>query len=160
APQTVEVVPLGVGDVTLGDFLGNGRQDILTAERGRLSVLLSNGDGTFQAPIDTPLTGVQLFNPNVPQIAVGDFAHTRDLGLAVPTSQIIGTTAHAFISVLRGNGDGTFSLENTVEVGVSGLRAADLTGSGNLDLIGVTRDFSFSPDHLVVLRGNGDGSFQ
>jgi hypothetical protein len=160
APQTALTNSVGLGDLTLGDFLGNGRQDILTVENGKLTVLLSNGDGTFQAPIDTPLSGVPFNNPNVPQIAVGDFAHDGHLGLAVVDTQVVGTSSHDFISVLRGNGDGTFSPESTVDVGVSGLRAADLTGSGNLDLIGVTRDFEFSPDHLIVLRGNGDGTFQ
>jgi hypothetical protein len=158
-PQTVERVPLGVGDVTVGDFLGTGAQDILTVEHGRVSVLLSKGDGTFQAPIDTAISGVEYHHFH--QVAVGDFNHDGKPGLAV--------TASDGIEIFRGNGDGTFSLENTISlgtahvpIGATEVQAADLRGNGQTDLVAVTGDEVFSgPTRDVrVLLGNGDGTFQ
>jgi hypothetical protein len=169
SPQTVETVPLGVGGVALGDFLGNGRQDILTVEHGRVSVLLSNGDGTFQAPVDTPISGVE-FN-HFRQVAVGDFNHDGKPGLAVAASN--------GIEVLRGNGDGTFSLETTISlgtatyvgifpnpvhvpIGATEVRTADLLGNGQTDLVAVTNDdvIPAPTTDVRVLLGNGDGTFQ
>jgi hypothetical protein len=162
APQTVEVVPLGVGDVTLGDFLGNGRQDILTVEHGRVSVLLSNGDGTFQAPVDTPISGVEYTHFH--QVAVGDFNHDGKPGLAV--------AAPNGVEILRGNGDATFSLENTITFGINSfdhsvvgateVQTADLLGNGQTDVVAVTGDNVIpgpTPD-VRLLLGNGDGTFQ
>jgi hypothetical protein len=153
AAQTVQTDPLGVGAVTLADFAGNGRQDILTVRAsGSLSVLLSNGDGTFADPVETPVTGASRLWTNNRGVAVGDFAHDGRPGLAL--------TVNGVVQLLRGNGDGTFSPEATVNVPASAVLAADLTGSGNLDLVAMDRQFSFSSERLSVLRGNGDGTFQ
>jgi hypothetical protein len=169
SPLSVESVPLSVGDVTVGDFLGNGRQDILTVEHGRVSVLLSNGDGTFQAPIDTPIAGVE-FN-HFHQLAVGDFNHDGTPGLAVAASD--------GIEIFRGNGDGTFSLENTINlgtatyvgifpnpvtvpIGATEVVTADVLGNGQTDLVAVTSDERIpnGTKDVRVFLGNGDGTFQ
>jgi hypothetical protein len=163
--QAPEVLQVGgtAGGVALGDFLGNGRQDIvLVRARGTVSVLLNNGDGTFGAPIDTALPKTPF--GDVTSLAVGDFNHDGRDGLAV--------SSDAGVEVLRGNGDGTFALENTIHFGVNSfdhtavgtfqVQTADLRGNGETDLVVVTGDNVIpEPNNDVrVLLGNGDGTFQ
>src|SRR5205085_11797771 len=71
--------------VAVGDFNGDGKMDLVTANVGNagntVSVLLGNGDGTFQPHVDY-LTGSF---PN--SVAVGDFNRDGRKDLAVANSQ-------------------------------------------------------------------------
>ena len=62
------------------------------------------------------------------------------------------------VSVLLGNGDGTFQPQQTFAVGRSprGLAVADLTGDGIPDLVVA----NYNDNTVSVLMGNGDGTFQ
>jgi len=64
APQTI---PLnGAGPVTVADFNGDGKPDLLTLSLNRMVILFGNGDGTFQAPSYIGTAGVNA-------VTVGDF---------------------------------------------------------------------------------------
>jgi hypothetical protein len=130
--QPLAVTPGGSATaVAAGDFNGDGKQDLVLADgrNNTLLVLLGNGNGTFQKPIpflfDTPVTG--LGTP-----VVGDFFGDHKLSLAV-------TTGLGDVSVLRGNGDGTFQaavnyLANFHGTEPSALVAADFNRDGKPDL--------------------------
>jgi len=62
------------------------------------------------------------------------------------------------LSILLGNGDGTFQTATTISAGdgSAGLAAADLNGGGTLDLV-VGNLFD---GNIGVFLGNGDGTFQ
>jgi hypothetical protein len=130
--------------VAVGDFLGNGRDDIAAANTdGTVSMLLSNGNGTFQAP-ERLAVGAR---PEA--IAVGDFN-----GDGRP--DIVTANGNGTVTVLPGNGDGTFGAPITSAVGGSLLAVAveDFNHDGTPDLaVGGTGGLS-------VLRGNGDGTLQ
>src|SRR5207302_8630941 len=67
-------VPLSVA---VGDFNGDGHLDLAVASGGGVSVLLGNGDGSFQTARNFPAgTGPQ-------SVAVGDFDGDGHLDLAV-----------------------------------------------------------------------------
>src|SRR5207302_39262 len=84
--------------VAVGDFNGDGRLDLATAnfDSNDVSVLLGNGDGTFQAA----LTFAAGSGPS--SVAAGDFNGDGKLDLAVASR------GSSLVSVLLGNGDGTF----------------------------------------------------
>src|SRR6266513_1526358 len=90
--------------VAVGDFNGDGKLDLASANVGSstVSILLNNGNGTF-APAVSYTTNT---NPNFPTgpnfIAVGDFNRDGKLDLAT-ADYSLGT-----VSILIGNGDGTF----------------------------------------------------
>ena len=68
-----------------------------------VSILLGNGDGTFQPHVDYA-TGVGAYS-----VAVGDFNGDGKLDLAISNEDCPGANCvPASISILLGNGDGTF----------------------------------------------------
>src|SRR5207245_3543929 len=109
---------------------------------------LGNGDGTFQAArsVYFGVNGARLW-----YIAVGDFNGDGKLDLAVTDN------ANNTVSVLLGNGDGTFQAAQTVPVGTNPALVAvgDFNGDGKPDLA-VSNVVS---NTVSVLLGNGDGTF-
>ena len=95
------------------------------------------------------------FDPNYNSIAAADVNGDGIVDLVIATGAGIGT--------LLGNGDGTFRIGPTSNVGNNGglaLVPTDLNGDGKIDII--TRgDAGFSgPVGIVVSFGSGDGTFQ
>src|SRR3989442_1196668 len=132
-----------------GDFNGDGKPDLVITNYGdnSVSVLLGNGDGTFQAARTFPV-GI---HPGL--VAVGDFNgdRTPELGVANVDSNTF--------SVLLGNGDGTFQAAKTFSsVGSHPYFVAvgDFNRDGKPDLV-ITNHLDTT---VSVLLGNGDGTFQ
>ncbi len=96
----------GNAAIAVGDFTGNGRLDLAVANQGdgTVSVLLGNGDGTFQPPV-TYAVGSSLDS-----IVAGDFTGDGRLDLAVGVENYnsVTNTYASEVSMLLGNGDGTF----------------------------------------------------
>jgi hypothetical protein len=140
----------GPRSVAVGDFNGDGKPDLAVANSdfisgiGSISVLLGNGDGTFQAAVNYASGS----GPN--SVAVGDFNGDGKLDLAVTTS--------SSISVLLGNGDGTFQAAVHYAAGSGPVFVAvgDLNGDGKSDLAVANS----SSNNVSVLLGDGDGTFQ
>ena len=140
--------------VVVGDFNGDGKLDLAVPNFGGIflpadiSVLLGNGDGTFQAATSVPLGG----RYPCTWLAVGDFNKDGKLDLAATSG-----SANNQVDVLLGNGDGTFQtpVPYAAGTGSSWIAAADFNGDGKLDL--VTTDYNTGA--ILVLLGNGDGTF-
>lgn len=138
--------------VVTGDFNGDGNLDIASAgsgSTGSVSVLLGNGDGTFQKPINTPVGAYPL------QMAAGDFNHDGNLDLVVSNNSTV-TNADQ-LSILLGNGDGTFRDAQDIPLtSVAGnIVVADFNNDGNLDIATVQQVTSA----VSIFFGKGDGTF-
>jgi len=139
--------------IVAADFNGDGNLDLAVANdlSPYLTILLGNGDGTFRYGPQSPKT------PSFEQtVMVGDFNgdHIPDI-LALSTSNPC-----MCISVLLGNGDGTFQDAITTEptFAVQAVGVGDFNGDGQLDLA-TAGTFGFGSG-VNILLGNGDGTFR
>jgi chitobiase/beta-hexosaminidase-like protein/VCBS repeat protein/List-Bact-rpt repeat protein/FG-GAP repeat protein len=166
-PTTVPAADYFTGDspssVAVGDFNGDGRPDLAVANlySNNVSVLLNNGNGTFQAAVNYPVGGCR--GPEQPysypaSVAAADI--TRD-GLL---DLVVANTGCATVSVLRGTGDGKFQLVGEFSAGIrpAFVVVADLNRDGKQDLAVANDFFSQGSEfgNVSVLLGNGDGTFQ
>src|SRR5262249_31065027 len=144
--------------VAVADLRGDGIQDLVVANSGTpgsgadgsVSVFLGNGDGTFQ-PAQNFSAGAR------PQsVAVGGLRGDGSLDLAVANAG--DSVGHGEgVSVLLGNGDGTFGPAQAFGTGKTpdSVAVGDFNGDGHLDLAVANG----SSGTVSVLLGNGDGAF-
>jgi hypothetical protein len=149
--QRVGIFP---NSVVVGDFNKDGTLDaaVTDSASGTVDVLLGNGNGTFKSPLsfatgapaDTTIADYYL--------AAGDFNGDGNLDI------VAANRANNTVSVLLGNGDGTFQTAVTYAVGASGpqsVAVGDFNNDGKLDIVAGNVD-----DHKIsVLLGNGNGTF-
>lgn len=152
--------PVGTNPVgaVAGDFNGDGKPDIavLNAGSNNVSVLLNNGDGTFQ-----PARNFDAGN-SMNAIFVGDFNGDGKLDLALFLQGNAATAANGEIRILLGNGDGTFqpAVVTALTVGAMTLEVGDFNGDKKTDLILANDDPTTLAITLEFLAGKGDGTFQ
>ena len=148
-PQTRYSVESLPSSVAIGDLNGDGVLDLAVANESStdddVSILLGNGDGTFQLQVPSYLVG------STPQaVAVGDF--NGDAKLDVITAN----EGEADVSLLLGKGDGTFRDQVTFPVASSALAldVADFNHDGHLDVVVITR----GTPGVNILLGDGAGA--
>lgn len=175
----------------LGDINGDGKADLVFTDATSPNTVyftsLSNGDGTFQAPVPNLFpqiapaadfdTGLTLAGQQITNLTKGGHA-----GLIFTFNETAGTsfggpavnTYNQGFIVLPGNGDGTFgspvitstyssntapTISNPPQI----VAVADVNGDGNPDLI-VNTTLSYNVNggtsELQVYLGNGDGTFK
>jgi hypothetical protein len=146
-PQDPSAGTVPVNAVQVADFQGNGTLDILGDDR----LLLGKGDGTFKDPVQLPLGPFA-----ASAVIAGDF--TSDGKADVVTSNLGSSTGSPTLTLLAGNGDGTFQPARTVKLGetANALAVGDFRGNGTLDLVLAS---NLGANTLTLLPGNGDGTF-
>jgi len=148
--ETRQISPLARTPISiaLADFDHDGRVDLATAcfWTNQVAVLLGNGNGTFQVPVYYPVG-------RAPEsVVVADLNHDGNPDLAVSGEG----TSTGIISILLGNGDGTFrsAPDAVLDADPSSVAVGDFNGDHIPDLIVVDTPY------ISVLLGNGDGTFQ
>ncbi len=148
--------------VALADVNGDGKLDVITAnqDENTASVMLGNGDGTFRqamsysvgySPIAVAVAN--LHNDGKPDLVVLNRCSSSSCDSA------------GSVSILRGNGDGSFGGVTTYAAGFnpSGLAIGDLRGSGNRDIVVANscgRNSACSSGSATILLNDGAGNFQ
>ena len=135
--------------VAVGDLDKDGAIDLAVVPSGdAVAVFFGRGDGTF----DPQLRVLVAAGAGPLSVAIGDFNGDTNLDL------VTANNGRDNVSIVRGNGDGTFQTSQEFPVGVRprGLAVGQLNGDGRLDVaVTNTNDHNFS-----VLLGNGDGTLQ
>jgi len=150
--------PISVGQqpsaIVTSDFNGDGTQDFVVANfaDNTFSLFLGNGDGTFRQATGSPFVLPGAVAGPIAMTA-GDFNSDGNPDLAVVNQ----TTSD--VSILLGNGDGTFTQANGSPVAVGRLPVAIATGDLNNDSHTDLAVVNQTDNSVSVLLGNGDGTF-
>src|SRR5215472_9633262 len=142
--------------INVADVNGDGKLDLIVSGAKNsttyfVATMLGNGDGTFQAPIETDFAG------HIPQnVLLADLNGDGILDLAFASGM--------GVEVLVGKGDGTFLDRGPgttlSEIPLAVVATGDFNKDGKADLVVTVYDlFSTGFDFVVLLPGNGDGSF-
>jgi hypothetical protein len=156
----LETKALASGQVTLTtSLLASGLRTLRAYYAGNVSYSASTSALVSQRVTSIPGNGFQsVVNYGVGSgpslVAIGDFNGDGKADLAV-TNFTSGN-----VSVLLGNGDGTFKPSVNFAVGInpSSVAIGDFNGDGKADL--VVANTANGQGNLSVLLGNGDGTFQ
>ncbi|MEM7037392.1 MAG: FG-GAP-like repeat-containing protein, partial [Bacteroidota bacterium] len=140
-----------------GDFNGDGKTDMVHIKSsGKLSVWMSDGDGTFTVHGNWPATSYNFSYPNnTYNIKVGDFDGD---GL----DDLVHFRSPTALKVFLSKGNGTFAYTPTFTFGSGGTdannhynyRLGDFNGDGRMDLIQFR-----TQNRARTLISHGDGSF-
>jgi VCBS repeat protein len=178
-----------VDTFAVGDISGDGKADLVFADNGIYSApvyftAISNGDGTFQAPVPNvfpqiaPSANFDISNA-VSGLQITSLKKGGNASLIFSFNEIAGGTGvnpyNLGIVVLPGNGNGTFQAPvitatySSTSPPTSAFSpqieaVADLNGDGNADLLvsipgTVVTNFQLQ-NQLEVFLGNGDGTFK
>lgn len=145
--------------VTSGDFNNDTKQDLAVITHNfvpyselannLLEIVLGNGDGTLKILTSPALgNGINGLTNTFYGAASGHFTSSGHIDV------VLANVDTPSVTVLLGNGNGTFTLGNTYAVNEPGniltVEVGVLTSSGHLDII---------TNSGTVLLGNGDGTF-
>jgi Bacterial Ig-like domain (group 3)/FG-GAP-like repeat/FG-GAP repeat len=161
--SVVTYAGVGQGSVAVADVNRDGKPDLVTVAGG-VNVLLGNGDGTFQLFASYNVGGL-----GASSVAIADVNgdHKPDV---VVVNNCGNAACTGLVSILLGNGDGTFQPTKTYGTGGRYSSAAvvlDVNGDHKPDVV-VTSDASngstascnpTDTSVVAVLLGNGDGTF-
>jgi len=140
--------------VMIADVNKDTKRDLIVANggSGNLSIYLGDGKGGFTQAKGSPFPA----GPNPSDIALGDFNSDGNLDVAIANHGV------KLVTVLLGDGQGGFSLAPGSPFSVlsnphpHGIAAADFNGDKKLDLA----VDSWGENKVLVMFGNGDGTFQ
>jgi hypothetical protein len=158
APKVDFAIPTWTQDVTTGDFNGDGKIDLAVSLQDpqlSLAILLGTGTGSFGAPTYYPNTS-GFDSPYVLASDVNNDAK-QDVVIMHEINCFNGPCVPAtVITVMLGNGDGTFQPGRDIDVGTfpTAIAFGDFNRDGIKDLA-----VGGANTELSIMMGVGDGTF-
>jgi uncharacterized protein (UPF0548 family) len=155
--------------VAVADVNGDNSPDLLVSNQcnnstdctnGVVSVLLNNGNGTFQTAVPYSSGGLYSYS-----VAASDLTGNGNNDLLVANYCASNDCPNGAVGMLLNNGDGTFQspvLYPSGGVDEWSVAVADVNGDGIPDLVtaNLSESSSYQNGGVAVLLGNGDGTFQ
>ncbi len=133
--------------VAMGDFDGDGSEDVVSANRGSrdFSVLMNQGNGVLRAAVDYTVDGTPWY------VVTADFDADGDIDIATANQP------NRTVGVFYNRGDGTFGEGVTFSSthGAYSMTVYDLNIDGAPDLLTANQ----STDTVSALINRGDGTF-
>jgi FG-GAP-like repeat/Abnormal spindle-like microcephaly-assoc'd, ASPM-SPD-2-Hydin len=144
----------GAGQILAADLNGDGKLDLIALQSQQNSgsttyeftVMLGNGDGTFQTPVTYPIGSISGSGTTISGILLDDFGSNGKLDVAY--------LENMNMAIVPGNGDGTFDPSKTAIVPGTSLLVVegDYNNDGKLDLAVVYPGFgSVTPPTMSYL---------
>ncbi len=143
--STVSLPQAALSMVT-GDFNGDGKVDIATANSGIITILIGDGTGNFSA------TTIPADSWGAHFIVKGDFNGDGNTDLAYASY-----AGSGYIGVMMGNGTGAFGtpIMSTRVYGLYSICAADINSDGKTELVGT----NLTTNQMHILQYNGASGF-
>ena len=149
-PATTIAVGNTPVSLAVADLNGDGKPDIVVANASdnTVSILTNRGNGQFNAATNLAV------GEEPQKVILADLS--GDGKIDIVTANGDGT-----VSVLLGNGNGSFAPRVDYEISAGGLveliALADVNGDGKLDIVATS--YTSSGNVVTALLGNGDGTF-
>ncbi|MBS1801213.1 MAG: Ig-like domain repeat protein [Acidobacteria bacterium] len=156
--------PFAIGDgltttrsvVVASSYLnGDNNLDVVTGDADQvITVLLGNGDGTFQPKVNYPGCPSLSSSPNIAvKILLADFNRDGNIDVALGCSDGV----NGGVALLLGNGNGSFQSPQWQSTGdLAGLTIGDFNNDGILDIALTDKTLK----DVKIMLGNGNGTFQ
>jgi len=152
-PPVFYPVGQGANSAAVGDLRGNGINDLVVSNAydNTVSVLPGNGDGTFQPAVNYSMSNNTQVANDPGSVTLVSLRNNGRLDMVMSN---YGTSN---VTVLLGNGDGTFGapMHFNGGVGKNPVAIADFNNDGTPDLLVADQ----SNDTVNLLAGNGNGMF-
>jgi hypothetical protein len=132
--------------IAIGDFNGDGHQDMVTNFNSRLAMYLGDGTGNF-------MLGNVIVDPNLDShvLEKADFNNDNNLDIIVKVQDEV--TDEIRLVIFLGNGLNGFNDRTEILVDATKIKVGDFNHDGNKDLV------FFSGGRIIVLSGDGFAGF-
>jgi hypothetical protein len=143
--------------IAVGDLDADGHPDLVTANQNdtTVSVLSGQGGGVFRTAVNYSVSSASF--PNPVSVALADFN-----GDGKPDIAVAKQISSGDIGILLGNGDATFQPVQNFNAGIfpTSLATGDFNGDAKMDLAITATGNDGATPALLIVQGNGDGTFQ
>jgi hypothetical protein len=156
---SVQTLPAGQRpyQVIAGVFTSSGHEDLVVTntEDGTVGFYAGQGNGSFAAPVSSSYGSANNIGGDTVSVAAADVNGDGKLDLIITGAIITSDNPENQMVIMLGNGDGTFTVKQTLPGIFDTIVTGNFLGSGHVDIATGLN----SQAVVDVFGGNGDGTF-